>query len=287
MAVIEIVCGLRAEIARSQDLFFFAVFHTKSRVEDVERPFPQTFVAVLLGIANNSAFNLVHLLEATVLHDCREDFATNSARAIRNNRFSLEVVVLSTFKFANKIWCDASVRNNSVLKSTDPRFEGISSIKEHHVVATFFHQGVHFARAEMSAATNDAVFIYFYFFRNPERDNLVANTNAESWEIIAEPLAPFEVDVLESFKLACLAYIQLHVHEAPTNGAVDAIFGNDDAALEIQLFAQGALPQPNGNGIGQWSEFVEQNNLVFDALQTICFSNLALKSQYWQPLWKW
>jgi len=139
----------------------------------------------------------------------------------------------------------------------------------------------------MSAATNDAVFIYFYFFRNPERDDLVANTNAESWEIIAEPLAPFEVDVLEGFKLACLAYIQLHVHEAPTNGAVDAIFGNDDAALEIQLFAQGALPQPNGNGVGQWSEFVEQNNLVFDALQTICFSNPALKSQYWQPLWKW
>jgi hypothetical protein len=43
------------------------------------------------------------------------------------------------------------------------------------------------------------------------------------------------------------------------------VFGDDDAALEIQFLAQGTLPQPDRNGIGKWGEFIEENNLCFDA----------------------
>ena len=43
------------------------------------------------------------------------------------------------------------------------------------------------------------------------------------------------------------------------------MLGNDDAALEIQPLAQRTLPEPNRNRVGYRSEFIEENDLCFDA----------------------
>ena len=67
--VVKVVGGRTAVVARSQELFFFSVFKLESVVEDIERAFPQTFVAVGLGVTNDSALNLVDLFEPAILHD--------------------------------------------------------------------------------------------------------------------------------------------------------------------------------------------------------------------------
>lgn len=65
----KVVGGTTAIVTRPKNLFVFAVLQFQAIVEHVQRTFPQTFVAVGLGVADNAALNLVHLFEAAVLHD--------------------------------------------------------------------------------------------------------------------------------------------------------------------------------------------------------------------------
>jgi hypothetical protein len=84
-----------AEITSTDQFGFIGKIYGFSSIECIERALPQTAISVLLTIANNSTFNLIHLIETTFFHHCGEDFAANATSTVRDNGFVLEVVVFS------------------------------------------------------------------------------------------------------------------------------------------------------------------------------------------------
>ena len=94
--VVKVVGGTTAIVTRPKNLFVFAVLQFQAIVEHVQRTFPQTLVAGGRGLAAKAALTLVHLFEAAVLHDDRENFAANAASAVRNDGLVFQVVVFAT-----------------------------------------------------------------------------------------------------------------------------------------------------------------------------------------------
>ena len=75
----------------------------ETRVEYVQRPFPEASVAILFPVANDATFYLVDLFKTAVLHDERENFAANTTSAIRNDWFVLDVVVFAALKLCDEV----------------------------------------------------------------------------------------------------------------------------------------------------------------------------------------
>ena len=58
-------------MACAQNFGVVAVIQFEASIKDIERAFPQSSVFELLGVTNDASIDLVHLFEATVLHDER------------------------------------------------------------------------------------------------------------------------------------------------------------------------------------------------------------------------
>ncbi|MEY3614976.1 MAG: hypothetical protein RL752_884 [Actinomycetota bacterium] len=83
----------------------------------------------------------------------------------------------------------------------------------------------------MFAAVEDAGLCHLNFIWSGECHQFLASLDAESWKIIAGPIRPFEVDLSEAWILLGGAAVFLEVFHVATEGAVDAVFGDQDAAL--------------------------------------------------------
>ena len=70
-------------------------------VEHVQRTFPQSFVAVGLAVADNSALDLIDLGETAVEHRRTEDFAPHTAGAVGHDGLAFEVVEFATVQFGD------------------------------------------------------------------------------------------------------------------------------------------------------------------------------------------
>ena len=166
-----------AHMAGTKYLRFFSVIKFEPAIKNVERTFPQPRVFELLGIPNDATINLVHLFEATILHDERQDLAANSSGAIGDYGFVFEVVVSPTLEHFDKFGSCFNRWNNGILKFADGCFVFITSIKEDHVVSTRCDKFIDFGRRQVKTSTNDAVFIDNDFFRNTKGHDLVAYSN--------------------------------------------------------------------------------------------------------------
>ena len=125
-----------AHVAGTENLRFFAVIKFEPAIKNVQRTFPQPRVFELLGVPNDATINLVHLFESTIPHNERQDLAANSAGAIGDNGFVLEVVIGTAFEHFDKFGSCFNRWNNGILKFADGSFVFITSIKEDDFFAT-------------------------------------------------------------------------------------------------------------------------------------------------------
>jgi len=227
-------------------------------VEDVERPVPQAGVPELLAVANDAAVELVDLAESATAHEGGEHFAADAAGAIGDDGGVLEVVVLATVEFGDKVAGGVNIRNDRVGEFADRCLDGVAAVKEGDVFAG--HKFVQLFGAQLGAAAHHTVFINLQLPWGTKADDLVAHLHAQARKVAADALAPLEVDVFEGRVFACLAHVALHIFEFSADGAVHAIFGEDDATAEPEGLTEVALPQPHSLRVGQRCEDVEQQD---------------------------
>ncbi len=228
-------------------------------VEDVERTVPQAGVAVLFAVANDAAVELVDLAESAAAHKRGEHFAADAARAVGDDGNVLEVVVLAAVEFGDEVTSGVDIRNNRIGELADRSLDGVAAVKEGHVFAG--HEFMQLFGAQLCAAADHTVFVNLKLTGSAEADDLVAHLHAELREVVALAFAPLEVDVLERRILARFAHIPLNVFELAADGAIHAVFGEDDATAEPEELAEVALPQPHSLRIGQRREHVEEKDL--------------------------
>ena len=94
-AVIELLCSSAALLTFTQDRCVIREIQGHALIKGVERALPEFIIAILLGVANNAAFNLIDLFKSSLHKNCRENFAANSAGAVSDDWLIFEVVVLS------------------------------------------------------------------------------------------------------------------------------------------------------------------------------------------------
>ena len=56
-------------------------------------------------------------------------------------------------------------------------------------------------------------------------------------------IRPLEVGLAKALIVLCLAAVLFEVFHVATQGAIDAVLGDQDSALEVERLAQGLLPQ--------------------------------------------
>jgi hypothetical protein len=133
---------------------------------------------------------------------------------------------------------------------------------------------VQFLGFEVPAAAHHAVGIDLQFAGGAERDDLVADLDAEPREVLRAAVGPFDVDAVEAFVFTGGLHVLLHGADLAADSGVDAVLGNQDAAGQAQLFAQGTLPEPHGVGISDGGKAVKED----DSVQSHVFKGTGLDS---------
>ena len=114
-------------------------------IEDIEAAFPETLVSKLLAVANDAAFDLVHLFETAVEHDRTQDLAAYATGAVGDDWLVFEVVIFPTLDFIDEVVSGFNVGNHCVLELADFCLEGVSAIEENDFVASLLDQGIYFS----------------------------------------------------------------------------------------------------------------------------------------------
>ena len=206
-AVIELASWCLAVITLTDQGRIRRKIDGKAIIEGVERALPETVISKLVTVANDATIDLVDLAEAAILHDDRENFASNTTSAICNDRLILEMVVLTALNFRNKLLRGSYIWNNRILKFTDLRFEGITTIEEDDFIAAFGNQLINFERLEVNSAADHAVLIHLDLIWITKRYELLLRLHAKSWEVITSALRPLEIDLTKTRVLLRLLHI--------------------------------------------------------------------------------
>ena len=233
-AVAELVSRLAAVLALADDLGVVAEVGLHASVEHVKRTLPQALVLEALAVANDAALNLVDLFEAAVDHDCREDLATDSTGAVGDDWLVLEVVVLAALELDNEVVAGLNVGHDRVLELADLGLECVAAVEEDHLIAALVDELVDLVWLEVHATVGDAAAVNLDLFRQGERHEFLAVLHAQTRKVVAGAFRPLEVDLAEARVFTGLAHVLLErAHRAP-QGAVDAVLGNQDAALQAE-----------------------------------------------------
>lgn len=236
-AVLEGIGGLATVHAVTELHVVFIIdavaeLHVHTLVKDIEGAFPQSLVAELFAVADNAAVDLIDLFEAAVLHQRGENLAANTAGAVGDYWLVLHPVVLAGLQLINEVVRGFDIRDDGVFEFANFRFHGISSVEEDNLITAFFNQLVDFFRLEVDAATDDAVGIDLEFTRSAEGHNFVADLHRELREVLSAALTPLELHGVERGILLRLLDVLLARIQVTADGAVDAVFGDQDSALE-------------------------------------------------------
>lgn len=231
-------------------------------VEDIERTVPQSLRAELLAVPDDSALDLVDLVEAAVLHEHAEDLAAHTARAVRDDRLVLEMVPRASIELLDEVVAGAHVRHDRVLELADLRLERIASIEEHDVVTTPFHKLVDLLGPQVFSPADDAFRPHLHLVRRPECHQLGSLLDAEPWEVGGSAIGPLHVHLLETGVLLGGFDVLLEVLDRSAQRHVESLRRDDDAAGEVPPLAEGALPQFDRRRVGDGSERVEEDDPV-------------------------
>lgn len=231
-------------------------------VKDIHGAFPQAIIAVLFAVAHDATIDLVDLLEATVLHQRGQDLAANATGAIRHHRLILHPVILAGFDFLDEVMRGFHIGHDGIFKLANLCFHGVAAVKEDDLLATFFYQLIYLFWLEVHAAADDAVFIHLQLTRRAKGHDFIAHLDRKAREVIRAALGPLKLHALKAGVFLGLADVALTGFHIAANGAVDAVLGNEDAPLEPQGLAQGALPQHDRGGIFDGGKAVIQENFA-------------------------
>ena len=114
----------------------------------------------------------------------------------------------------------------------------------------------------MHATIGNTAAVDLDLVRQGERHELLALAHAQTRKIVAGAVRPLEVDLAETRILAGRTHILFERAHRATEGAIDAMFRNKDAAGKAQRLAQRALPELDSLWIGHRGEAVIQNDLL-------------------------
>ena len=230
-------------------------------VEDVERTVPVTGAAEGLAVADDAAVELVDLFETAVLHQHRQDFAADSAGAVGDDRFVLEIVVLAGLDLRDEVAGGVRVGDDGVAELPDLRFHRIAAVEEDDIVAAFVEQLVQGTGFEMLPAASDTILGDSDFVSGAEGDELRTHLHTQTREVIALTVGPLDVGLLERGIGLRRPHVLLDVEDVPADGGVDAVLRHDHPPLEAETLGKGMLPQLDRFGVGQRSEDIEQDDL--------------------------
>lgn len=212
-------------------------------IKDIEAALPETLVSELLAIADDATFDLIHLFEAAVQHDRAQDLAADAAGAVGDDWLVLEVVILATLNFVDEVMGCFNVWNHCVFEFADLGFEGVSAIEEDDFVALFFDKGVYLSWLQVLATVLNSGFLNLDLVWLREGNKLFFNLDRELGKFVSGAIGPLEVGLAKARVVLGLAAVLLEVFHVTTQGAIDAMLGDEDSALEIQRLAKGLLPQ--------------------------------------------
>ena len=210
-------------MACAQNFGVVAVIQFEASIKDIERAFPQSAIFELLGVTNDPTVDLVDLFETTILHDERQDFATNSAGAISDDRFVFEMVVSPALNDLEKLGSCFNRGDDGIFEFADCCFVFIATIKEDHFIATRSNKLIDFGRREVNPTADDSVFINHDFFGDTKRHDFIANSNLQAGKLVPVAFGPFVLHVLERREIFHDSDVTLNLRQGSANSAVDAI----------------------------------------------------------------
>ena len=177
---------------------------------------------------------MVDLIETSIDHHGTQDLAANATGAVGDYWFVLQVVILATLKFSNKVVSGLHVWNDGVLELTNLCLKSISAIEEDHVVPAFLNKLVHLRGLEVLATVLNARFLDDNLIRGCEGNQLLADLDTELGEVVAGAVRPLKVGLSESGVFPSGLNVLLEIIHVATKGSVDSVLGDQDPSLEIQ-----------------------------------------------------
>jgi len=202
-----------------------------SVVKDIERAFPEAVVTESFTVADNATIELVNLFEATLDHERTQHLTTHPSRAVGHHWLFLEVVVLATVEFFNKVMGSSDIGNNRALESTDLGLVGVAAIEEDNLIALGLNKLVQLLGLKVNPATNDSVFVYAQVIGRAEGNNFISNFDLESWKIVAGTFGPLELGFLKGQVLLGGFDVLLDCHHVPTQGSINSVVRDQDTSL--------------------------------------------------------
>ena len=187
-AVVELLSSSTTFFTLTKNWSVVREIKSHSTIEGVERALPKCVIAIFLSVTHDAAIDLVHLFKATLDHNGRQNFATNSTSAICNDRFIFQVIVFAGFDLRYKVTSVRDIRDDGIFKFADLGLIAIATIEEENLIAALFNQLIYFVRLEVLAAVNDALFINFDFNGKSKINELFLDLYFEAGEFIASSL---------------------------------------------------------------------------------------------------
>ncbi len=127
----------------------------------------------------------------------------------------------------------ACVGNNRVLEAANLRFPPVTPIKKRH--RFFFHEIMELFWGEVATTPDDAFLVDCDLLGSPKSHKFVTDSDSQPREILrTTTLAPFEVDIPKWGVLTGLSPVLLDRGQLPAHGAVNAVWGDDDAPAQTE-----------------------------------------------------
>ena len=166
-------------------------------VEYVECAIPEAIIAEFFTVFHDAAVDLVNLFESAVFHQDAEDFAAYTTCTVGDDGAVLYSVVLGVFEFPQKIWCRPYGWNERIAESANLGFVGVTSVEKYNLSASLTNQFVNLFGLQMHTAVLDTTLSYDDLVCGVERDQFVADFDAELRKVTIRPVTPFVCDALE------------------------------------------------------------------------------------------
>src|SRR5699024_2261225 len=249
-----------AQLNKARVIHASAKFVVHALVKDVHGAFPQALIAVFFAVAHDTAVDLINILETTVFHQHRQNFAANSTGAVGDNRPVFHPVVFARFDFFNEIMRGFHIGHHGIFKLADFRFHRIAAIEENDLIAMLFDELIDLFGLQVHPAADDPVLVNFQFTRRAEGNDFIANLDGKPREVFGISVGPFEGYFPKAWVFLGFTHVFFARFHVSSHGAVNTVLGDQDASLQTQGFAEVTLPQHDGLWVFDGGKAVVEKN---------------------------